>query len=127
MSLFRRRLAFGALLLLLAQVSALAAPLAACSGAWEMAHQDRADCCPAGSHPEGQCPLHQRAASDPNACRLTCAAQTSHAFIPGLTGVLPPAVRIATLFTVAAAVRPTDPRPVSRIITPRTPPPESLL
>ena len=104
MNVFRRRLASGALALTVLQFALLfAAPVSACcnAGAFRAAPHARTvenevECCPPGSHPPGQCPLHRRASSNAArhaessraACRMTCAAPHGPQFLLGFIGVI---------------------------------------
>ena len=104
MNVFRRRLASGALALTVLQFALLfAAPVSACcnAGAFRApAHatavENEVECCPPGSHPPGQCPLHRRAASSAAArhaasraaCRMTCDAPHGPQFLLGIVGVI---------------------------------------
>jgi hypothetical protein len=108
----RRRLASGALALAVLQFTLLfAAPVSACCRSGSLDHEaitsDRAEveCCPPGSHPPGQCPLHppsRRAASGASArqvdldrvtsraatCRVMCDAPHGPQFVLGMIGVI---------------------------------------
>src|SRR5262245_59576452 len=108
MTMLRRRLAACALALLVCQSAlAFAAPLTSCcpprhtSGAGEREAGEREagekDCCPAGSHAPGQCPLHARSkAATTVTCRMQCDAPHGVQFLIGIAGLpLPPAVSIA--------------------------------
>ena len=107
MNVFRRRLASGALALTVLQFALLfAAPVSACcnAGAFGVTAQARTvenevECCPPGSHPPGQCPLHRRATSSARecgetrgssraACRMTCDAPHGPQFLLGFIGVI---------------------------------------
>ena len=121
-----RIFAAGALLVLVAQLTAvLAAPLVACAMTASIARGDSVDCCPAGSHPPGQCPLHRRESRSDD-CRLTCARQGSTPFVPGFVGVLPPSTSIAPVILVVPAVASFVVTPIARSLTPASPPPRSL-
>jgi hypothetical protein len=96
MSAFRRRLASGALTLIALQFALVfAVPLSACciSGAAEVTKVEKAksECCPAGSHAPGECPLHKsknRESMDP-VCRMTCGTPDVAQILVGTIGVLP--------------------------------------
>jgi hypothetical protein len=124
---FRRRFfAAGALIVVLAHLTAvLAVPLAACAAITPAAHHDSVECCPAGSHPPGECPLHRQDAKHSGGCRLTCATQGSTPFVPGIAGVLPPAFAMATRFAAGPRTIVHDPSGIFRSITPASPPPKS--
>jgi hypothetical protein len=102
MRTFRRRLASFALAVTALQIALLfAAPVSACctSAAAPTAHAqiaaDSGDCCPAGSHAPGQCPLHKgqkstsRQTSGTSRCRMMCDAPHGAGFVVGGVGVLP--------------------------------------
>jgi hypothetical protein len=92
-----RRLRICVVALALLQVGALfAAPvMAACcasssrSGNEQSAAAD--ECCPTGSHPPGQCPMHR---SSRSTCRMSCAAHRDAALPVLQAAVLPAAIRI---------------------------------
>ena len=106
MRAFRRRLASFALALSALQLALLfAVPVSACCSRKPMAQVTTTveaagthDCCPAGSHPPGECPLHRndksagQQTSRAEQCRMAC--DTPHApQIVFAIGVLPaPAV-----------------------------------
>jgi hypothetical protein len=122
-----RTFAFVALIMVLAQAAgALAAPLAACAMASSTAHREAVECCPPGSHPPGQCPLHRKSPSQSDECRISCAMQGTTIFIPGCAGVLPPS--FATVPTLVADSTITAPEsiPAFRTRTPVSPPPKSF-
>jgi hypothetical protein len=123
-----RSFAAGALVMLLAQFTLVcAAPLAACTMSSAAASSERSevDCCPAGSHPPGQCPLHKREAPAVG-CRLTCATQGSTPFIPGFVGVLAPAGVQAPVVVSEPADLPPSPARLSTSLPPISPPPKRL-
>jgi hypothetical protein len=100
MKLVRCRLASGALALAVLQFALLfAAPVSACCRSGSLDHEaitsDRAEveCCPPGSHPPGQCPLHKNKgarAADRSAgvCRMMCDAPHGPQFVLGMIGVI---------------------------------------
>src|SRR5437868_5996523 len=101
MTRIRRRLASWALVLTVLQSAAgLAAPLSACcatNGRQADRETAQMECCPAGAHPPGECPLHRSArahAADRAAtCRMHCDSTQQVQFLIGTAGVLPaPAV-----------------------------------
>lgn len=133
MSLFRRKLASCAVMLTLLQAALLfVAPVSACCGAERRTLHQAAEieCCPAGSHPPGQCPLHKKGsttgASDRAECRMRCDASHSPDFLLGAIGIL--AAPSASSFVPAAVTVPPvaagAPRP--RAFSPDAPPPKSL-
>jgi hypothetical protein len=107
MKSIRRRLASCALALTVLQFTLLfTAPISACCMRSGDAHAavrigaDEVECCPAGSHPPGQCPLHKgpfhkgstagaRAARTGLTCRMMCDAPHGPQFLLGAVGVLP--------------------------------------
>ena len=120
-----RAFAAGALLMVLTQLTAAcAAPLVACAMA-PVAHRQSVECCPAGSHPPGQCPLHKND-SHSNDCRMTCARQATTPFVPGVVGVLPPSIAIATVIEGATPLLAVESVRDSRSLTPLSPPPKTL-
>jgi hypothetical protein len=126
----RRRLAACALALLVCQTAAVfAAPLWSCCPsrhATAAAEQtDEHDCCPAGSHPPGQCPRHagDSKAASRAACRMQCDAPHGVQFLIAAVGVMPaPQASVSTLspgqFVSALALVPT-----LRASVPHSPPP----
>lgn len=118
-----RAFAAGALLMVLTQLTAVCAvPLVACAMA-PVAHRQSVECCPAGSHPPGQCPLHKND-SHSNDCRMTCARQATTPFVPGVVGVLPPSIAIATVIDAVTPVFAVESVLDSRSPTPSPPPPK---
>src|SRR4051812_11028660 len=87
---FRRRFASWALVLIVLQVALVfTAPLAArCAASSRSAAQPEHECCPAGSHPPGECPRH--ASKNASACRLACDAPHGVGLLVVTLGVLPP-------------------------------------
>jgi hypothetical protein len=147
MSAFRRRLASGALLLTMLQFALLlAAPLSACCipGALEVTRVENAkiECCPAGSHAPGECPLHppsrnitptasagqvpmDRESKDP-VCRMACGAPDVAQILIGTIGVLP-APQSSHLYLTASALHPGAPiTATARPSVPDAPPPRLL-
>lgn len=136
--MLRTRLASCALGVMLLQLTLLfAAPFSACCATVAAkAHHtavraaDVEDCCPPGSHPPGQCPLHRSGRANTRSssaeCRIRCAAPQAVAFIAGVVGVLPVPVAasiavIASDVTVVPAAR-----PIARPAHPDAPPPKLL-
>ena len=112
---------------------ALAAPISSCcparSGASAVSATEEKDCCPAGSHPPGQCPLHKGAKAssqrtrDAASCRIQCDSSHGAQFVIGTVGVLPaPALTLAPPF-VSRAIAVAAADPVSRPFLPDLPPP----
>jgi hypothetical protein len=133
MSAFRRRLASGALMLTALQFAVLlAVPLSACCipGASEITRVENAkiECCPAGSHAPGECPLHKsknRESTDP-VCRMTCGAPDVAQILIGTIGVLP-APQSSHLYMTASALHAGTPVTVTaRPSVPGAPPPRLL-
>jgi hypothetical protein len=129
---FRRRLASCALAVVLLQCALLfAAPVSACCGtAAARAHATQAEdspsieCCPAGAHAPGQCPLHKKERSSD--CAVRCGQTHAPDFVLGAVGILtPPVLSLAppaTMHVGAIAI----PGVVVRAIPPDGPPPRSL-
>jgi hypothetical protein len=119
----RRRLASCALALIVCQTAAVfAAPLWSCCASRHAASAEAEhDCCPAGSHPPGQCPRH--AAERSRDCRLQCDAPHGVQFLIAVVGVLPaPAASAAALVPVQLVV--VSPfAPALRPSVPHAPPP----
>ncbi len=98
----RRRLASCALALLFCQTAAVfAAPLASgCATRVAAAEEDK-DCCPAGSHPPGQCPRHAGSnAASKASCRLQCDSPHGVPFLAGAVGMMP--VPVVSAVTIAS-------------------------
>src|SRR5689334_22954925 len=96
MTMLRRRLAASALALLVCHTTLVfVAPLSSCcpsrhAAAGAAKTETEKDCCPAGSHAPGQCPLHGRSKSATKiACRMQCDAPHGVQFLLGATGLLP--------------------------------------
>ena len=120
-----RAFAAGALLMVITQLTAVCAvPIVACAMA-PVAHRQSVECCPAGSHPPGQCPLHKND-SHSDDCRMTCARQATTPFVPGVVGVLPSSLAIAAPIEAVAPVFAVDPVRDSRSLTPSPPPPKTF-
>lgn len=141
MNVFRRRLASGALALTVLQFALLfAAPVSACcnAGAFRASQtttvQNEVECCPPGSHPPGQCPLHRRATSNAArhaessraACRMTCDAPHGPEFLLGFIGVIaaPASTEIALTAGTLHAGAPLS--ATARPALPDAPPPRLL-
>jgi hypothetical protein len=139
MRAFRRRLASWALALTALQLGLLfAAPVSACCARAPVAQvkttAEAADqeCCPAGSHPPGECPLHKnrkssgRQTSQAGQCRMLCDAAHGQQFVFAAIGVLPAPAVVEIAFTSSAI----DAHSIARAIAPATfpdaPPPKSL-
>lgn len=143
MRVFRRRLASCALALTALQLALLfAAPVAACcrGGASHAAVQaappaDSRECCPAGAHAPGECPLHRssqttaagaasRAAGGD--CRMQCDAPHGPEFLLGAIGVLPAPQVTAIAPIVSTLVAAGAASPAGRPTPPDAPPPKFL-
>jgi hypothetical protein len=127
----RRRLASCALALLFCQTAAVfAAPLASCCAprvaAAATAEEDK-DCCPAGSHPPGQCPRHaaQKSAAK-TSCRLQCDSPHGVQFVAGAVGVMPVQVVSTIAFSSDRFVPSLASAPVLVARVPHAPPPRGL-
>lgn len=134
----RRRLASCALALLLLQCAmAFAAPISACcaprASTAAQAAADEGECCPPGSHPPGQCPLHKdkkstapQTSSRASQCRMVCDGPHGPQLMLTTVGLLPaPIVTDITLASTAIAARDAA-TPVSRHAFPDAPPPKRL-
>src|SRR3954465_3617407 len=128
MAALRRRLASCALAVTLLQcVLLFAAPVSACCGSGNVrqkadAARDAHECCPAGAHAPGQCPLHKTSHSAD--CAFRCDASHAPDFVLGAMGVLTrpaavPADRAVTTPPLSPPPAPPAPPP------PRSPPPRS--
>jgi len=126
MSMLRRRLASCALALLCCQTAAIfAASLSSCCAAREAAAAEAEhDCCPAGSHPPGQCPRH--AAEKTGACRLQCDAPHGVDFLLVVAGVLPAPASAAMQLTPGRFVTTREFAPTHHATVPHAPPPRVL-
>jgi hypothetical protein len=138
----RRRLASWALAVVLLQLTLLlAAPLAACcvpgdpSGAPAAgrARSEAEECCPPGSHPPGQCPLHRDARKAPRSsstaasdCRIRCNASLESGLVVSPAGVLPRRTIAVETPAVADLTIARVPSPSARTARPDSPPPRLL-
>lgn len=134
MTMLRRRLAACALALLVCHSTLVfVAPLSSCCparhAAAEAARTDgelatEKDCCPAGSHAPGQCPLHGRSKTATKvSCRMQCDAPHGVQFLLGASGPLPaPAVSLQPFVVSHVVVLPVD-DPEGRPSVPESPPP----
>lgn len=126
--MLRRRLAVCALALIVCQNALVfAAPLTSCCPPRAAAVEDAKDCCPAGAHAPGQCPLHGRAKTVKTApdapCRMQCDAPHGVQFLLAVAAPLPNpsaslAAPIVSAAPVAAAID-----PETRPLVPDLPPP----
>jgi hypothetical protein len=135
MSILRRRLASCAFLLIVLQSAiGIAAPLAACcaTSSAPAAHAaPQIECCPAGSHAPGECPLHRRAqaaADDTRAatCRLHCDSSQRAPFLIGAAGVMPAPAAAAISWSSVPVRSDSVAEPPFRSAPPDAPPPELL-
>ena len=130
----RQRLASGALVVALLQCALLfAAPLSACCGKGDVrSHAAEAnagdatqiECCPAGAHPPGQCPLHKKERSSD--CAFRCGQAHAPDFVLGAVGILaaPPASLAPPATTIVRHLA--SPGTVFQTSRPDGPPPRSL-
>ena len=134
MSILRRRLAASALVLLVCHTTLVfVAPLSSCcpsrhaSAAAVSATETEKDCCPAGSHAPGQCPLHARSKTSTKvSCRMQCDAPHGVQFLLGASALLPaPAVSLAPAIVSRAFILTVD-DPETRPSVPDAPPPRLL-
>jgi hypothetical protein len=129
LSFVRQRFRTLALVTAMAQLLVIGSvSVALCCQPAQKSAENVEDCCPAGSHPDGVCPLHgkkskeSRPASD---CRLTCAAKVhgqmllpSGAPVVTVLSIGPPAEAHATALPVVTPVLTVD-------LVPNTPPPKA--
>jgi hypothetical protein len=120
----RRRLASWALALLFCQaIAVFGAPLSSCCARTQAAAAEDHDCCPAGSHPPGQCPRHAAAATK-TSCRLQCDAPHGVQFLITALGVMPPPAHAAfAALTPGQFLSIAQPATTARVDIPPSPPP----
>jgi hypothetical protein len=124
---FRRHLASGALALTVLQFALLfAVPVSACCVRGDghraaVRASEAIECCPAGTHPPGQCPRHKgskSAETTAGQCRMTCDAPHGAQLLLGAVGVLalpqsteiePTAYALHAGAPIAATARPSLP------------------
>ena len=115
---------------------AFAAPISACcaprASAAQSAAEDR-DCCPPGSHPPGECPLHKdkksAAAQTPSRasqCRMVCDGPHGPLLMLTTAGLLPPPVVTDITLSSTRLVAHDAAPAVSRRAFPDAPPPKRL-
>jgi hypothetical protein len=139
MSTIRRRLASCALVLTVLQLTLLfTAPISACcarsggSAAVKVAASDP-ECCPAGSHPPGECPLHKGSKGgapdtrSARACRMMCDAPHGPQFLIGGVGVLGVPQEVTVSLTSSALPAAPSFLVSRRSSIPDAPPPKFLL
>ena len=118
----RRRLASWALALLFCQaVAVFAAPLSSCCAPKQAAAEDQ-DCCPAGSHPPGQCPRHAAARSKAS-CRMQCDAPHGAQFLIAASGVMPTPAALSFVLTTGRSIAIAPASAIARASVPPSPPP----
>jgi hypothetical protein len=130
----RHRIASCALALLFVQTAGVfAVPMAmGCPGDTHAAAAQDEDCCPAGSHAPGQCPLHARAKTtgadkeEHASCRMRCDAPHGVQLLVGAVAVLPISSRITIALTDRGAARVASTTAVLRSTIPSAPPPRTL-
>jgi hypothetical protein len=126
--MLRRRLASCALALVVCQSALVfAAPLSSCCpsrhGAAQVAETGK-DCCPAGSHPPGQCPLHARTKAETKvSCRMQCDAPHGVEFLLGAAVPLPAPVASLAAPIASHAVVVSTVGLQTRPVVPDSPPP----
>ena len=124
--LVRRLIAAVAVCLALVQASVVTLSVAACC--CEVRHAAKIaaeDCCPVGSHPPGECPLH-RAPKKAGDCALSCNTSASLQLV--LLSGAPPLARPATapmLVPVSASAAPSSVWLDDVDLVPHAPPPRS--
>jgi len=99
----------------------------------EAIRSDRAqvECCPPGSHPPGQCPLHKTKsarAADRSAgvCRMMCDAPHGPQFVLGMIGVIAAPASTHVDLTADSLDAHALPAPSARPSLPDAPPPRLL-
>jgi len=130
MTMLRRRLAASALALLVCHAALVfVAPLSSCCPSRHAAvgaatTEAEKDCCPAGAHAPGKCPLHGRSkAATKIACRMQCDAPHGVQFLLGAAGLLPaPAGSLEPPIVSHRVVFAAD-DPETRPSVPESPPP----
>jgi len=128
MVLLRRRLASCALALVLCQIAfVFAAPLSSCCPARDRAGvraaETEKDCCPAGAHAPGQCPLHGKSKAPKVDCRMRCDAPHGAQFLIGVAALLPAPAAVPAVPVVSRAVALAAVDPQTRPFVPDSPPP----
>ena len=129
MTMLRRRLAASALALLVCHTTLVfVAPLASCCPSRHAAANAptdaEKDCCPAGSHAPGKCPLHGRSKGATKiACRMQCDAPHGVQFLLGATGLLPAPAGSLDPLIVSHVVALAADDPEARPSVPESPPP----
>lgn len=131
MQQLRRRLASCALALIVVQAALVfAAPLSGCCpsrAAASASLQADKDCCPAGSHRSGECPLHARSkAAGRAACRMQCDAPHGAGYLLGAIGVLPAPLVVSIPVIEARPLAAAAIAPTLRSAIPDSPPPRLL-
>jgi hypothetical protein len=130
MRILRRRLASGALVLSVLQLSVLfAAPVSVCcakasAAAIAAASDDAPDCCPPGAHPKGECPLHR--GQKQVHCRMTCDRSGPPQLLLGSIGVLPAPASVIFSFAQSRPAASAHAAILVRPFVPDSPPPELL-
>ena len=124
----RSRLASCALAVVLLQLTMLfAVPFSACCAE---ERSEIVDCCPPGSHPPGECPLHRSARKNTQTssadCRIRCAAPQAVAFIAGVVGILPPSAAAPSALLSFDVIAIRADRPIAGAAHPDLPPPKLL-
>jgi len=136
MSALRRRLASCALLMTALHVALVfAVPVSACCGDFRLKAETtreatkEVECCPAGAHAPGQCPLHRPASAhkqQKDECRMRCDASHDGLFLIAAIGVLPRPAESAVVFTHTPLEARGIFAPASRPSVPDAPPPRLL-
>ena len=130
MSSLRRHLASLALALTALQCALVfLAPVSACCEfrlKAETTGSEQGDCCPPGSHPPGQCPLHKVSKSESNDCRMRCATPQALQFLAGAIGVMPAPVTTSIVFAESPLAARDALASRFRPSVPDAPPPRSL-
>lgn len=123
MTYCRRPLALSALVILLLQVSGLiAGPMS--DGCRSMVAKASV-CCKAAEHQSGPCPMHVRAGTGSDQCRMGCDRRDEVPVLLGIFAFLPAGPSIGAPIVEPTILRSTTAIPVVRTITPDSPPPEA--
>ena len=145
MNALRRRLASGAIALTVLQLAVLfAAPVSACclpfrlkAEAPQIEKAEAPDCCPAGSHAPGECPLHRESktgsrptlgteAVGEGGCRMMCDAPHGPQLVPVAIGIISAPQSIGITLTASVLAPGARLIATARPSLPDAPPPRLL-
>jgi hypothetical protein len=121
MTTARRRLLCAVVLCAFLPLGAFSTLAAACQCATMMVASSDDDCCPAGSHPPGMCPLHQRESTAQ--CRFSCAAGGQTLLLLTVARPESPTGHQVPAATPADVSPSIDAAPLARAASPDAPPP----